>query len=642
MKEFTYNDFKDDYIADEDYMECEGEDSFLYSLAFAFQGNIENMRVMGEAYSGNGYGVIPDGEKAVYWYGKAAKAGDRISLRQLGLLYYNYYDGDLVPQDSETAFKYFSQAEKAGDVFAAYCAGLCRYYGQGAQISDHIAYQLFEKAAAGGIQEAKDALKTLKFEEHDLIVRAENGDEEACILLAKMYEKTNYFVDVSMDAYVRAEKWWQLAAENGSVRALLELGFLYGVGYGVEKDEKRGKYYEARAFEWAMKHARENGNDPAAKYWLGKCYVGGYGVETDKAKGYALAIAAAKGGYTEAQIALAGSYDDGDGDDLPKDSKRSAQILEYLGETGDGEIKRKVANFYAVSESNRNDDRSDYWYERAAEAGEAYSQYRTAETYFNSARKCADRAEEGEYTEKNNAAKEGYKKAVYWYGEAVKSGFMEARLMLGHCYAEGLGVEKNYEEAVKILKPLARCTHGKRCYSDERTAAACLIGDIYAEGGYGVDRDEKRAFNWHYSAAIRDDKRACRLVGDAYFNGVGTGRDYSAAADWYESAIFDYDDQMYYGCEDGYDYLANVGLGDCYRLGLGVKKDEDEAFHLYDDVSKYTSDCPPADERVARCYYFGIGVEKDEEKAKDFWELAAGNGDEDAKAALKEYFGEEK
>lgn len=638
MKDFTYNDFKDDYIADEDYMECEDESSFLYSLAFAFQGNVENMRVLGQAYSSHGYGVIADGEKAVYWYNKAAQAGDRISCRELGRLYYN---GDLVAQDSETAFKYFSQAEQAGDVFAAYCAGLCRYYGQGTHISDHIAYQLFEKAAAGGIREAQDALKTLSFKEHDLILRAEAGDDEACCLLAEMYEETSYFVGVSMDAYVRAEKWWQLAAETGNVRALSRLYFLYDVGYGVQKDEKRGKYYKDRAFEFAMKHARENGNDPAAKFWLGKCYANGYGVERDEAKGYALIIMAAKGGYTEAQLALAGSYDEGDGDYLPKDNGKSKEIFEYLGETGDGAIKRKVANFYSVSQSCRDKDRANYWFERAAEAGEAYSQYRTAENYFESARDCARLAESGEDTEKHAAAEEDYKKAVYWYGKAVESGFIEARLMLGHCYAEGLGVEKNYEEAVKILKPLARCTHGKRHYIDERTAAACLLGDIYSEGGYGVDRDDKKAFNWYLSSAKRDDKRACRLLGDMYFKGIGTEQDYSAAAEWYERAIFDYDDQMYYGCEDGYDYLANVGLGDCYRLGLGVEKDEDKAFHLYDDVSKYTSDCPAADERVARCYYFGIGVKKDEEQAKGLWELAAENGDEDAKAALKEYFGTE-
>ena len=263
-----------------------------------------------------------------------------------------------------------------------------------------------------------------------------------------------------------------------------------------------------------------------------------------------------------------------------------------------------------------------------------------AEEYF----KIADRAEwlasRGEDSEQNLAvAEEKYKKSFYWFGRAAESGFIFARYHLAKFYFNGIAVEKDYAKAYELLLPVAKITHGDRLQVWKGDGAACMIGDIYARGGYGVERDDKKSFDWYMSAARRENMRACTAVGNAYLYGIGVEINYDLAVSWFEDAVFDYDEQMFNESDKGYNYGANVGLGDCYRLGLGVKKDEYEAFRLYDDVSKYTSNCPAADERVARCYYFGTGVEKDIEKAQAYWQGAAENGDEDAKKALKEYFG---
>lgn len=262
------------------------------------------------------------------------------------------------------------------------------------------------------------------------------------------------------------------------------------------------------------------------------------------------------------------------------------------------------------------------------DADVAKKQMTLAEDYRRAARKAESNAE----------SQENYLKAFDCFKRMVKDEYVYACYDLAEFYYEGITVEKNYAKAMKILLPISRCTHGNRLQIWKGAAAARMIGDIYSNGGYGVERDESKAFNWYLSAAMRDNPPACTKVGNAYFYGIGTKQNYEAAAYWFEQAVFDYDEQMFYDSDKGYDYEANVGLGDCYRLGLGVKKDEDEAFHLYDDVSKYTDDCPAADERVARCYYFGIGVAKDLEKAQGFWENAARNGDKDAKQALKKYF----
>ncbi|MCM1545747.1 MAG: sel1 repeat family protein [Clostridiales bacterium] len=631
MKNYNIDDFINDYSEEEDYFGREDELAFRYCLNAALNGDEEMTIVLGDIYSSNGYGVIRDGDKAAFWYKKAADGGSVRAMRNLGKL---YYDGAILPQDSEEAFRYFKKASDGGDGFAAYCLGRCYYYGHGVFPSDHEAYLLFKRSEE--FLNSKEALRDLKFPEHELVVRAQKGDEEAQCALGDIAWDA-YYRGLGMSAYLLAEKWYKSAAESGNTHALLRLGSLYSIGWGVGRDAEKSAEYYSRAFSCAKARAEADENDFAAKYWLGKCYANGHGVQKDEEKGYALVTEAAHGGYPDAVLAIASCYEYGQGRE--KDLKFCVEIFEKIGEWGDGYVKRKVAGLFKNS-ACRNEDRSRYWFLRAAENGDVKAQEHVADEYFEAARKCGFAINRGEDVEKNTAAeKENYERAFYWYNELVKNGSLEARAELATFYFEGLAVDKNYAKAVEILEPLARCTHGLEHHSSAGACAAAMLGDIYEEGGFGVERDEKRAFNWFYSAAERDHARARRKVGDMYFNGVGTERDYEKAAYWYEESIFDYDEQLYYGSDKGYNYLSNVGLGDCYRLGLGVEKDEEYAFHLYDDVSKYTSDCPAADERVARCYYFGIGVKKDEEKARDFWSLAAKNGDPDAIKALEKYFG---
>lgn len=555
-----------------------------------------------------------------------ADGGDAKACLKFGLI---CYGGDEVSQDSKQAYAYFCKAEEAGDALAAYYAGLCRYYGRGVEISDHAAHALFEKAAEGGCEKAVKALASLPFHEHELVVRAMAGDNGACCVLGDSYHYREKSYDRDLDvneAYRRAVKWYEIAAERGDPNALRWLGYIYCYGWGVGRNDEKSSEYYRQSYECAKKLAEADDNNAYAKFWLGRCLANGCGCEKDEEKGTKLIAEAAEAGLTAAQFVMAGVYaragkESGNG-------ARVREIFEKIGEKGGAEDKYQVARYYRDTKICLDRERADYWFERAAEEDCVPAELELANGYVKAARSEKD----------NAAAQEKLKKARYWFERAVKNEYVLARYELGEFYCTGEVVEKDYAKALEILLPLSKCTHGNRLYIWKAAAAARMIGDIYSEGGYGVERDEKKAFNWYLSAAHRGSMVACTKVGNAYFYGIGTEKDCNSAVFWFEEAVFDYDEQMYYGSEKGYDYGANVGLGDCYRLGLGVEKDEDEAFRLYNDVSKYTNDCPAADERVARCYYFGIGVEKDDKQARGFWENAANHGDEDAKKALKEYF----
>ena len=499
-----------------------------------------------------------------------------------------FYAGDGVLQDSKEAVKYLSKAEQAGNALAAYYLGLCHYYGQGVNASDGRAHALFEKAARGGVEEAKNALKTKPFPEHNLMTRAKAGDGDACCRLAHSYNIRSSEYPYWEEGYRLEKEWLEVAAEYGDPHALIGLGNVYRYGWHVRsgdvKDQDKSKECYERAYKIAQKAVESDENNAYAKFWLGWCFIYGLGCEKDGERGYELKRQAESAGY---------SY--------------------------------TLSPVETVSAN-----------ESAAE------QMKRGEEFRSAADKAEWKAECGEDVEKNTAeARVNHIKALECFTGAVEGECVFARYHLAEYFYKGIIVEKDYAKALEILRPLAKVTHGNSRVKWYGPAAARMIGDIYSSGGYGVERDDKKAFNWYLSAAKRDIPRACTKVGNAYFYGIGTDIDYVLAASWFEDAVFDYDEQMYNGSDKGYDYEANVGLGDCYRLGLGVKKDEEEAFRLYYDVAKYTSDCPSADERTARCYYFGIGVEKDENLARGYWKNAAERGDEDAKAALKKYFPEE-
>lgn len=521
---------------------------------------------------------------------------------------------------------------------------MCSYYGQGVQVSDHRAYELFKKAAELGCEEAKQALAALPFREHDLIVATKAVDPRACELLTRYYHFRNNDKDLSgMLAYKLEAEWLEVGVSFNDPQAMLQLATLYRYGWGVEQNEQLSQSYEKRAYESAESAVEKDAKNAYAKFWLGKCLANGYGCERDEKKGIELVSQAADLGNHGALLTMAGEYDEED--ESKGDSPGIRAILEKLGEEGDPETKRKVAGYFKQVKSCRDEKRAAYWQERAAEAGNCYSQARLAEDFRDEGNRARWKAECGEDTEKNSAvAKDKYKKSLYWFEKLAQGGFILANYDVADFYYDydrykGLApVGQDYKKAYEFLKPVAKCTHGNFRHSWKGAAAARILGDMYLKG-LGIEKDEKKSFNWYLSAARREIMPACTAVGNAYFYGIGTDIDYEKAVYWFEQAVFDYDEQMYYGSDKGYDYGANVGLGDCYRLGRGVEQNYAEAFRLYDDVSKYTWDCPAADERIARCYYFGLGVEKDEEKARVYWEGAAEHGDEKAKKALKKYFG---
>ena len=141
----------------------------------------------------NGYGVEKDVEKAIYWWQKAADAGNSTAQNSLA---YRYFAGDGVEKDVEKAAYWCQKAADAGYSAAQYRLAFCFLKGDGVEKDVEKAVYWWQKAADAGDSDAQNSLAFRYFK----------GDG-----VEKDVEKAVY--------------WWQKAADAGNSGAeyMLEL-----------------------------------------------------------------------------------------------------------------------------------------------------------------------------------------------------------------------------------------------------------------------------------------------------------------------------------------------------------------------------------------------------------------------------------
>lgn len=150
-KLFVKSDFEHDFIEDEQYMEAEGEDSFLYALYSAFGGSVENMSVLGIIYSSCGHGVKVDYDKAIFWYQRAVDGGDMPSAWRLADIFYRRAGA---PKDFKRAFALYKLASDNGFFVATAQLGLMYLNGDGTKKDLVKARELLKVAADAGDRDA--------------------------------------------------------------------------------------------------------------------------------------------------------------------------------------------------------------------------------------------------------------------------------------------------------------------------------------------------------------------------------------------------------------------------------------------------------------------------------------------------------
>jgi TPR repeat protein len=265
--------------------------------------------------------------------------------------------------------------------------------------------------------------------------------------------------------------------------------------------------------------------------------------------------------------------------DLPLEEVRAA------AEKGDVEAQCALGQWIAVEDAAA----AAGWYRKAAEQGNAAAQTLLGKCFYD-----------GEGVEKDFA------EAVNWYRKAADKGDAAAQKCLGSCFERGQGVEQDDEEAVKWYRKAAE--------QGDAAAQKCL-GSCF-DLGQGVEQDYEEAVKWYRKAAEQGDAWAQDALGECFANGDGVDQDYEEAVSWYRKAA-----------EQG-DLYAQVRLGDCLFNGEGVEEDRTEAVDWYHMAAAQGN--AEAQFRLGKSFYEGEGVGQDVVEAASWLHEAAEHGSSEA------------
>ena len=204
--------------------------------------------------------------------------------------------------------------------------------------------------------------------------------------------------------------------------------------------------------------------------------------------------------------------------------------------------------------------------------------------------------------EKGNGVKVDRKEFFKWCQKAAMMSDAEMQCEVGQCYHFGIGVRKDEKKAFAWFERAARQGYAQ---------GQLLLGQMYGYG-WGVRQNYEQALNWYLLAAEQGNPEAMENVADAYLHGKGVEADGARAIEWFEKAA-EYDEisSMYmleqvcaeqvdrkFGKEidmakyaalwtkfyEGGSSEAGLVLADLFRMGLGVRQDDETAVRMYEEA----------------------------------------------------------
>ena len=183
-----------------------------------------------------------------------------------------------------------------------------------------------------------------------------------------------------------------------------------------------------RAYE-LLKPEAEAG-DADARYYVGRMYSFGHGVEQDLERGIRTSYRAAQQGQPQAQRTIGYSYLKGAG--VREDHEEAARWYRKAAEAGDPPAQRSMGLRYKRGEGVERDyQQAAEWFRRAAGQDDAWAAYELGEIYYYG----------------RGPFELDYDQAHHWFGEAARAGNARAQYALGGLYLQGLGVDSDNEVA---------------------------------------------------------------------------------------------------------------------------------------------------------------------------------------------------
>ena len=188
----------------------------------------------------------------------------------------------------------------------------------------------------------------------------------------------------------------------------------------------------------------------------------------------------------------------------------------------------------------------------------------------------------------------------------AEKGDARSQVVLGLLFSIGQGVPQDIDQAVSWYRKSAE------------------TGDSYAQyclGDYYATRDAAEAVAWFRKSAEQGNADAQYQLAWRYEAGIRVlEKDLVKAISWYRKSA-----------EQGNAH-AQYCLGNCHADGIGVLKDDLEAFSWYRKSAEQGN--VDAQSKLGRCYELGLGVTQDIIESYAYWNLV-GVTNSDARKELE-------
>ncbi|MDF2542227.1 MAG: cobalamin biosynthesis protein CobT [Herbinix sp.] len=526
---------------------------------------------------------------------------------------------------------------------------------------------------------------------------ADMGDSYGQCMIGEIYENGHYVVKDPSYAAI----WYWKSAQQGYARAQAKLGDLYMKGRGVPKDLSEAKYwirlsaeqknalgefflgqfYELeensnnRANSKSMEYYERAANhghaaaqaiigrqylrssniekakelfqkaadqeDPMGQFLLGRMYEEGLGVNKDTSKAIEYYKQSADKGYSDAQYCLSVAYQDGIG--INKDLTEAVKYCKKAAEQDHVQAQSNLGYLYYTGNGvSLNYAEAVKWLKLSAMKGDKVAQCSLGTAYW-----------EGNGVEQNNA------EALVWIKKSAAQSYAAAEYSLGIIYRNGRGVNIDIDEAEKWHKKAA-AQHFDLAYLE--------LAEIYGHDYLGkknlmeayrcfkkaghsnrykmeqfLDKraESKNIDDFVFIKRIADEENdlyACKCLGDMYFYGHGTMKNYRESFRYYKKAeqgkltgvrferIFERVD-------------AAITMEMTYQEAM--KMLNTSSFQKGIEVLRRLSDQGYADAQfeMGKLYMEGYRIPKNIDAAKRMFDKAKTNGHPEADQYVKELYG---
>ncbi len=303
-------------------------------------GNGDAQLLLGDIFANRNTDLFKDRQaEAVAFYEKALAAGKLVAAIRLGDL---YYSGEIVPQDREKAFQYYSKmltkiknARVERRVAGAYL------HGKGVAADPAKAIDMLTKLSdagdVGSMRQLGDIYHAGKFTgaDRDLAIKyyeaaLKGGDVGSAKKLAGLLASAP-----DADSQSKAFTYYKQAADAGDVSSKRRVARAYFAGIGTAKDTTQG-----------IKLLEELGaaGDSAANNQLAAMYAAGLNVAKDGKKAVELYGKSIAAGDAVAVVRLADLYYAGRV--VPRDPSKALSLLTEASDKGNVAASRRLIALY--------------------------------------------------------------------------------------------------------------------------------------------------------------------------------------------------------------------------------------------------------------------------------------------------------